>query len=265
MANPKHVALLKQGVAAWNEWRKENRGVRADLRQTVLTKAYCGYTVFGDLDLSNVKGLEDVIHEGPSTLGVDTLFRSGGTIPEVFLRGCGVEETLITYLPSLMGKPIQFYSCFISYSHTDKAFARRVHDTLQGRGIRCWLDEKQMLPGDDIYEEVERGIRLWDKVLLCCSENSLMSWWVDDEIDRTFQKEREKFQGRQVKVLVPLDLDGYLFDGYESAKKTKITSRLAANFVGWEKDNNIFETKIEEVIKALQTDGGKEPPPPQLI
>jgi len=49
-------------------------------------------------------------------------------------------------------EPIQFYSCFISYNHTDKSFARRVHDTLQGRVIRCWLDEKQMIPGDDIYE-----------------------------------------------------------------------------------------------------------------
>jgi len=63
--------------------------------------------------------------------------------------------------------PIQFYSCFISYSHEDKPFARRLHDTLQGQGIRCWLDEKQILPGDDIYEHVDRGIRLWDKVLLC--------------------------------------------------------------------------------------------------
>jgi hypothetical protein len=28
------------------------------------------------------------------------------------------------------------------------------------------LDEKPMLPGDDIYERVDRGIRLWDKVML---------------------------------------------------------------------------------------------------
>ena len=55
------------------------------------------------------------------------------------------------------------------YAHEDKLFARRLHDALQGRGVRCWLDEKQMLPGDDIYEQVDRGIRLWDKVLLCCS------------------------------------------------------------------------------------------------
>src|SRR3974377_1779727 len=44
---------------------------------------------------------------------------------------------------------------------------RRLHNALQGRGVRCWLDEKQLLPGDDIYEQVDRGVRLWEKVLLC--------------------------------------------------------------------------------------------------
>src|SRR6266851_4500145 len=31
MANPEHVAKLKEGVAAWNDWRKENRQIRPDL------------------------------------------------------------------------------------------------------------------------------------------------------------------------------------------------------------------------------------------
>jgi uncharacterized protein YjbI with pentapeptide repeats len=44
MANDEHVAMLKQGVAAWNEWRSENRNIHpdlggADLREAALTKA----------------------------------------------------------------------------------------------------------------------------------------------------------------------------------------------------------------------------------
>ena len=106
-----------------------------------LSEAILSATMFADVDLSVVKGLEFVAHSGPSTIGTDTLFKSQGKIPDVFLRGCGLPETLITYLPSLTGKTVEFYSCFISYSHTDKSFARRLHDSLQGRGIRCWLDE----------------------------------------------------------------------------------------------------------------------------
>ena len=109
-------------------------------------------------------------------------------LPDVFLRDCGLSDRFIEYYPSLLNQAIDYYSCFISYSHAVKSYAQRLHDALQGRGIRCWLDEHQMLPGDDIYERVDQGIKLWDKVLLCASKDSLTSWWVDSEINRAFDK-----------------------------------------------------------------------------
>ena len=88
----------------------------ANLNNADFTDARMGTTVFGDNDLSTVKGLETMRHSGPSTIGFDTIYKSKGNIPEVFLRGCAVPEDFIVYMKSLVGKAIDFYSCFISYS-----------------------------------------------------------------------------------------------------------------------------------------------------
>ena len=69
--------------------------------------------------------------------------------------------------------------------------------------------------------------------------------------------------GQKVLALVPLNLDGFLFSAdYQSGKKVEITIRVAANFVGWEKDPAFFDRELEKVIRALRTDeDGREKAP----
>jgi len=302
MSNLEQVEMIRRGTDVWNRWRIKNYFIRVDLNEadlrganlseaelneatlhganlsaanlfeadlngTDLSNARLISTILVNLDLTEAKGLDTCSHSGPSSLDYETLARSG-PLPIRFLRGCGLPDTFIEYLPSLLNNVIEFYSCFISYSHEDKAFARRLHDTLQGKGIRCWLDEKQLLPGDDIYHHVDRGIRLWDKVLLCCSKNSLTSWWVDDEIGKAFAKEQALMKRRQEKVLalIPLDLDGYLFSGWKSGKASQVRERLAADFRDWEASHSKCEEQIERVIRALRSDehGRELPPKPKL-
>ena len=234
----------------------------ATLRAADLHKVSLGRTLFIDVDLKDVLNLESCDHRGSSTIDHLT-YEKSKRLPTMFLRGCGLPDSLIDNYPSLLNQPISFYSCFISYSHNDKSFARRLHDQLQGRGIRCWLDEHQIQPGDDIYAEVEKGLKLWDKVLLCASESSLQSWWVERELDRAFKREMDltKLRKKPVLSIIPMNLDGYLFN-WEHPHASALQKRHAADFVGWENDNSKFGTSFENVVKALNTDDtGRDHPP----
>jgi uncharacterized protein YjbI with pentapeptide repeats len=234
-----------------------------DLREANLSGALLVATVFGNLNLAETKGLDKCVHRGPSILDYQTLAKSG-RLPLPFLQGCGLPDIFIEYLPSLLSHGVDFYSCFISYSHEDKRFARELHDALQRKGIRCWLDEKQLRGGDDILDQVDSGIRLWDKVLLCCSKNSLNSGWVETELDKALEKEQtlRKERGEKVLALIPLNLDGYLFNGWQSGRASIVKQRLAIDFNGWEESHTKCEAKIEEVIRALRSgEHARERPP----
>jgi hypothetical protein len=64
----------------------------ADLREADLSEVRMYGIVFANVDLSVTRGLETIIHTGPSTIGIDTLFKSNGKIPKVFLREAGVPK-----------------------------------------------------------------------------------------------------------------------------------------------------------------------------
>jgi TIR domain/Pentapeptide repeats (8 copies) len=262
-ANPNGAFLIEADLRWANLFTVVLDGVNFE-RTTV------GRTLFGSVNLSSCSGLDSVVHLAPSTIGVDSIIRSSGRIPEIFLRGVGLPDEWITYIPSLVGHGIQFFSCFISYSSLDKPFAVRLHDALQSKGIRCWLDEKQLFPGDDISRELERGIYLWDKFLLCASQNSLTSWWVEDEIKTTLEKEGalRKERGKPIQKLIPLNLDGYMFtDKWDLGVLAKeIRSRVAADFRDWENSSSNFDKQVDRVIKALRADEeGREQPPPSKL
>jgi hypothetical protein len=229
----------------------------ANLEGAEFSGAQIGLTSLGWLDLSRVKGLESVKHLLPSSVGIDTLCASNGRIPEIFLRGCGVPEPFIANMKALVASmdPIQFYSCFISYSTKDQDFADRLHADLQSKGVRCWFAPHDVQAGKKVKEQIDEAIRLYDKVLLLLSSHSIGSEWVRAEIARARKREIREHR----RMLFPLRLvdfdtlrDWECFDadtGKDSARE--IREYFIPDFSRW-KDHGSYLESFNRLLRDLR-------------
>ena len=222
----------------------------AILSHAILSYVRVGYTAFGDLDLSTVKGLETVQHDGPSTIGVDTIYLSGGNIPESFLRGAGVPDTFITYMRSLVGKPIEFYSCFISYSSKDQTFAERLYADLQSKNVRCWYAPEDLKIGDKFWHRIDESIRLYDKLLVILSENSVASAWVENEVMAALEKEHQQ-PGKT--VLFPIKLDKTVMETNLPWAANMRRMRHIGDFTRW-KEHDEYQKGLSRLLRDLKQD-----------
>jgi hypothetical protein len=232
---------------------------QADLAGADFSFAFLHRTKFGDNDLSVAKGLDLVKHIGPSTIGIDTLYKSAGRIPEAFLRGCGIPDDFITFIASHFGiqQAIQFYSCFISYSTRDEEFARRLYSRMRDEKLRVWFAAEDAQGGKKLYEQIERAIQLHDRLLIVLSERSLQSRWVMTEIRRARKVELRENRRK----LFPIRLVDYetlqaweCFDadtGEDLA--TEVRGYFIPDFSNW-KDLDAFEKAFERLLHDLSAE-----------
>jgi len=227
---------------------------RSNLSETILqnadfTGARINRAIFTGTDLSQAKGLDSVKHSGPSYISIDTLYKSKGQIPESFLRGCGVPDTFITFARSLINAAIDFYSCFISYSSKNQAFAERLHADLQTKGVRCWFAPEEIKIGDKFRQRIDEAIRVHDKLLLILSEDSMASAWVEDEVEAALERERRENR----LVLFPVCID----DAIEQSNKAWAASlrrmRHIGDFSRW-KDHDSYSKAFSRLLRDLKAE-----------
>ena len=117
----------------------------------------------------------------PACIGIDTIYLSHGSIPEAFPRGAGVPEPFIVQMKALVAamEPIQFYSCFISYSTKDQEFAKRLHGDLQKNHVRCWFAPENLRIGEkyvaNVTWESKRAERRYILVRRCGHDRELFA------------------------------------------------------------------------------------------
>ncbi len=239
----------------------------AGLSETSFTHAIVGWTTFGDVDLSEAHSLETLNHHGPSTVGIDTIYRSKGKIPEAFLRGVGVPDVFVRYMASLMGEPIQFYSCFLSHASTDGQFADRLRSDLLSNGVSCWHYRYDMRGGQFWRVQINEAIKVHNKLVLICSEASLQRRNVVDEIIAAMERERET--GSQ--KLFPIRLDDFILGDEMLALADQamahgqwredwvryVRAYHIPDFSGWKRDHDAYQREFQRLVEALKNPAGR--------
>jgi uncharacterized protein YjbI with pentapeptide repeats len=173
------AASLRRAVCVRGDFRRANL-TGCDLEKATLTHARLAgallqSTNLVDADLHGVLGLDEVIHEGPSELGTHSLLRLGNELPAEFLRGVGLPDSFIRYLPAIVAssRPVDFSATFLCAATADSELAHRLQHDLRAAGIRCWL---RLSHPENI--EFDAPIRLHERLVIVCSKHTASDPWL---------------------------------------------------------------------------------------
>jgi hypothetical protein len=126
---------------------------------------------------------------------------------------------------------------FLCHSSADKSAVRELYHRLRADGFAPWLDEEDLLPGQDWEREIPRAVRQSDIVIVCLSpQASNKEGYIQKEIKLALDAADEKPEGTI--FLVPLKLE-----------ECNVPDRLNR----WQWVNLFSPNGYERLIRALQS------------
>ena len=219
-----------------------------------------GYTVFQNCDLSAAEGLDQIRHDAPSTIGIDALYRSGGGIPDVFLRNAGLPESICEFQRSLQRSSTDAAAlpgdCYISCSAQDAAFAQALQAALQDQGVPSWVyaEDSRGNPlverhSTSDQEEVERGVRDYDKLVVVCSQEAMDSETVRNDITQAQQLQ----ESRDRWVLYLVAHDDTVISSRGRLARTLSSEHIVFDLRTLESDPQSCREEISRLAEGLKT------------
>lgn len=144
-------------------------------------------------------------------------------------------------------KCIEFYSCFISHSSKDHDFASKIYTDLKRNNITCWYAPEDMGIGEKIRVAIDDSIKIYDKLLLILSMNSIYSQWVEAEVEMALEKERKYNE----LTLFPLTIDNHIMSSESSWTRYIRNTRNICDFTEWG-DEEKYKKSFDRTLRDLQ-------------
>ena len=102
-----------------------------------------------------------------------------------------------------MPRPLRVFLCHASQ---DKPVVWKLHRYLKQHGVQPWLDQEDLLPGEDWEVEIPKALFASDVILVCLSKNSVnKEGFVQKEITFALDKALEKPEGTI--FIIPVKLE----------------------------------------------------------
>jgi hypothetical protein len=104
---------------------------------------------------------------------------------------------------------------FLSHSHADKRFARKIANDLMAFGHKVWIDEAELKIGDSLIEKIATGLFEVDYVAAIISSHSIKSNWVSKELTIASTREINEKRVVVLPILIErVELPGFLVDKF---------------------------------------------------
>jgi len=125
---------------------------------------------------------------------------------------------------------------FLSHSHKDKPFTRKLAADLRANGHTVWIDEAEIKIGDSLISKIRDGIDEVDYVAAILSKSSIDSEWVKKELELASNRELEE---KKV-IVLPILIDDVQLPGF-----------LKGKFYGDFRKENEYQDKLKLLLDSV--------------
>ena len=216
-----------------------------DLESAIFMNALLGITKFINCDLSNAIGLDTARHTGPSTLALDTIAKSSGLIPRVFLEQAGVAGPLVAAQDAMRGVTRAYPTVLIVGSSEDSELAGRLRSGLTDSQIPSWVmaadNESALHSGDILFEHTP----YYDCLLFLCTAQSLEN----SQASKYFAQLVGARRSESGQAILTLAADG-LFYQREDHLCNSLKEGTVMDFRGWD-DQKTYDEALASLVSVL--------------
>ena len=117
---------------------------------------------------------------------------------------------------------------------------------MQQKNIRCFFAPEDLKIGDELIDVISKSIKIYDKLLLILSKQSIESGWVEREVKTALAKEL-----KGDKCLFPIRIDDSVMKADKEWAEIIRNNKHIGDFTKW-KNHDEYKIAFDRLLRDLK-------------